>query len=247
MRKSKLYKPKFYASVTLRAQTTAEIVTELISSTFTISSFIDIGCGDGLWSRKMLEKCDNKIKGYAIDLPGVRPKELQQVASDIQFIELNLNSNPYIPERQFDLAFCTEVLEHLEEHAALLLLNSIAANCDLLVFSAAVPGQGGTGHINEHPQEYWDSQLQKRGFRPFDVIRPAIIELEVPSYYKNNLILYVQLQRFTGQKFLELQKMLLLTFGTPKDQRSKIERMAQAVIRLFPWQVITLISYLKKH
>jgi hypothetical protein len=31
------------------------------------------------------------------------------------------------------------------------------------VFSAAHPGQGGTGHINEQPKSYWIERFQRAG------------------------------------------------------------------------------------
>lgn len=66
--------------------------------------------------------------------------------------------------RQFDLVACIEVAEHLRPEAADTLCDTLVRFVGkYLVFTAAAPGQGGDGHINCQPQEYWREKLQARG------------------------------------------------------------------------------------
>lgn len=65
----------------------------------------------------------------------------------------------------FDLALCMEVAEHLEEKWADGLVATITAFSDVVLFTAAVPGQGGTNHYNEQPHEYWLAKFAAKGYR----------------------------------------------------------------------------------
>ncbi len=60
-----------------------------------------------------------------------------------------------------------------------------------MLFSAAIPCQGGFDHINEQPQDYWIEKFKKRGFTAYDPIRPSVwSNPEVPYYYAQNIILF---------------------------------------------------------
>ena len=39
----------------------------------------------------------------------------------------------------------------------------LAATAPIVIFSAATPGQGGQGHVNEQPHEYWISRFESQG------------------------------------------------------------------------------------
>ena len=65
-----------------------------------------------------------------------------------------------------DVALCVEVVEHLPESAGETLCTTVAnATGRVLIWSAAVPGQGGEGHINEQPSEHWERKFWGRGLR----------------------------------------------------------------------------------
>ena len=61
----------------------------------------------------------------------------------------------------------------------------------LVLFSAAIPHQGGRDHINEQWQSYWASLFNEHGFRTFDVIRPVIWDnSQVERWYRQNIVIY---------------------------------------------------------
>jgi hypothetical protein len=93
----------------------------------------------------------------------------------------------------FDIVFCIEMAEHIPETKSENLVDFLCAHGDIVLFSAAVPGQGGVGHINEQNQSYWFDKFYARGFRCMDVIRPLIWDSsEVNVIYKQNMLLYVR-------------------------------------------------------
>jgi 2-polyprenyl-3-methyl-5-hydroxy-6-metoxy-1,4-benzoquinol methylase len=126
-----------------------------------IKSVVDYGCGAG-WILHYL-------KYYGVtDLVGVEPNKAalsvmdEGVASCVKFRTLKRNINL---NRKFDLVVCLEVGEHIEDKFSDLLIDNITKHTNRLVFSAATPGQGGWGHINEQEFEYWEDKLIVAGFR----------------------------------------------------------------------------------
>lgn len=68
----------------------------------------------------------------------------------------------YHPNMEFELVLSLEVAEHVPaEHTAELVRRLASATSKYLVFAAARPGQGGTGHIDEsmHTREWWIEQF----------------------------------------------------------------------------------------
>jgi hypothetical protein len=61
----------------------------------------------------------------------------------------------------------------------------------VVLFSAAIPGQGGFNHINEQPLSVWVREFVANHYRPLDVIRNRIWDdEEIPFWYRQNLILF---------------------------------------------------------
>ncbi len=89
-----------------------------------------------------------------------------------------------------------EVAEHLPEPYSKEFVKALTALSDIILFSAAIEGQGGTYHINEQMPEYWSKIFKELGFVAVDCIRPVIWENEqVEWWYKQNILLYVKEER----------------------------------------------------
>jgi hypothetical protein len=63
-----------------------------------------------------------------------------------------------------DLVYSFEVAEHVPAHLADSFVQYITCLGPLVVFTAAQPGQGGIGHINEQPLNYWIAKFENVGF-----------------------------------------------------------------------------------
>jgi hypothetical protein len=93
--------------------------------------------------------------------------------------------------RTFDLVISLETGEHLPGEAADMLVASIVRHAGTIMFSAAVPGQEGKGHINCQPHEYWHEKFAALGFQVCDLIRPLIAgDWRVSPWYRDNTFLY---------------------------------------------------------
>jgi hypothetical protein len=94
--------------------------------------------------------------------------------------------------RQFDLVVSLEVGEHLASEFADGFVASLVAHGPAVLFSAAIPFQGGPGHVNEAWQSSWATRFAAHGYVPVDAIRRAVwADDQVAFWYAQNIILYV--------------------------------------------------------
>jgi hypothetical protein len=102
-------------------------------------------------------------------------------------------SAPTMLTSKFDLVQSLEVAEHLPERSADNFISFLCSLGPVVLFSAAIPFQGGTNHINEQWPEYWARLFLKHGFLPFDAIRDQVWDDPIVTfYYAQNALLFVQ-------------------------------------------------------
>jgi SAM-dependent methyltransferase len=167
----------------LGARICLPICFELVKPT----SVVDVGCGTGGWAKTAMDLGIEDIIG--VDGDYVDTDQLL-IPSD-RLVTRDLERSIDL-DRQFDLAVCMEVAEHLSPNRAAGFVEELTQLAPAVLFSAAIPGQGGTNHINEQWQGYWASLFAQFGFRPIDCVRPALwTDAEVPFWYRQNAILYV--------------------------------------------------------
>ncbi len=72
-------------------------------------------------------------------------------------------------------------------------MRSLVAHGDLILFSAAIPFQGGVHHTNERWQSVWAGFFRSLGYEPVDFVRPRVwTDGQVEPFYAQNTILYVR-------------------------------------------------------
>ena len=120
-------------------------------------SWLDIGCGTGV-ALKYVKQFDIKIEGVEFSSLAIKESKIGNVINCHDLTKpLNLN-------KKFDVVWCYEVAEHLPENSANNLINILVTHGNIIVLSAARPGQGGEGHINEQPIEYWINKMAENHF-----------------------------------------------------------------------------------
>lgn len=121
-------------------------------------SSLDLGAGDGYYSSVLAEMGADPAIAVEVseDALGVMPEPVQGIVHDLR--------EPLDLGQQFDLVVCLEVAEHLPLSSVDVFCDSIARHCaGALIFTAAPPGQGGHGHCNLQPFEFWRDRLDSRG------------------------------------------------------------------------------------
>jgi hypothetical protein len=181
------YEDKFFDYVEIRARRSAQHVIGLLCRHVALSSVLDVGCGRGVW-------VDEWRRGGVADAVGVDGAYVRTDRLLIpreQFVALEL-SRRFDLGRRFDLVQSLEVAEHISSSSAEIFVDNLVTHGDVILFSAAVPGQGGEFHVNEQPYEYWRSKFASREFAIFDFLRPHIVKIRaIEPWYRYNIFLFV--------------------------------------------------------
>ena len=161
------------------------------------ASVVDVGCGSGAWLRAFAEQ---GVEDY-LGLDGDYVSGSLQIPAD-HFRAADL-AEPVALPRRFDLVVCLEVGEHLPASAADTFVDSLAALGDVVLFSAAIPYQGGVNHVNEQWPEYWATKFRDRGYVALDPFRRRLWrEDRVDTWFAQNLVLYVTEARVDSEPHL---------------------------------------------
>ena len=98
--------------------------------------------------------------------------------------------------RRYDLAISIEVAEHIEPGNAEEFVRLLTGLSDTVLFSAAIPGQGGTGHVNEQWPEYWAALFRASGYGAMDCLRTKIWDdAQIPFWYRQNCLIFAAQRR----------------------------------------------------
>jgi SAM-dependent methyltransferase len=171
------------------------------------SSVLDIGCGVGTWLRAIRDYVPDAIV-VGVDHPDV-PSDLLMISSE-EYVAMDLSDGIDLG-RTFDLAISLEFLEHVDKRYTETLINSLAKHSNTILFSAAIPGQGGTHHVNENWPAYWIDEFRKKDYICNDIIRPMIwTDEEIPFWYRQNIMLFTKSELTTSKDFVSFEGLSLV-------------------------------------
>jgi hypothetical protein len=197
------YRKSFYRSLGSQALNSAREVLPFLRELFDPKSVIDVGCGTGEWLSVWSDLGVDDITG--VDFHAGEILNIPRTT----FIQQNL-TQPFSLPRQYELAMSLEVGEHLPQESAEAFVGTLTKLAPIVLFSAAIPSQGGTGHINEQWPDYWASLFEKFNYVALDFLRPRFWENpRVTCYYVQNMVLYAKrdhriedLPTFNMQRFV---------------------------------------------
>jgi SAM-dependent methyltransferase len=180
------YTDEFYRDHREASLRSARVIVPLVLRLVQPRSVVDVGCGTGTWLSVFREHGVTDVLGMDgewVDPAGLAIPEARFRAVDAR--------RPLPVDRRFDLAVSLEVAEHLPAECAAGFVDSLTRLAPVVLFSAAVPFQGGTGHVNEQWPEYWVEHFARGGFAVIDGVRKAIWqESDVAAYYAQNTLLF---------------------------------------------------------
>ncbi len=213
------YDRSFYDRMGASARSSADVIVPTVMELISPTSVLDVGCGRAEWLARFRQAGVDRILG--IDGPWVDTDSLAIPPTDFCTEALDQAWNR---TDSFDLCMSLEVAEHLPERAAAGFVERLTQASPIVLFSAAIPGQIGTNHINEQWPRYWADHFRQRGYFRLDVIRPRIWQdARVGWYYQQNLYLFVQSDQLESrpvlQNLYERSKDCELTLVHPKILR----------------------------
>lgn len=186
-----IYNPLVILSFERAARTNAPKFADAVLAEFpNLCSLADVGCGTGNFAAEFQRRglrvvgCEyaNRARGRAR-------------RNGIEVFEFDLSRQVQTPLGSgYDLAICLEVAEHVPQYLADELVKYLVSTSNLVVFTAAQPGQGGHGHVNEQPQSYWSAKFFTQGFYVDEMATARIVnrlrELNAFWYLSENLLVF---------------------------------------------------------
>lgn len=149
---------QFHAAAMRNAAPLADAVLGVLPG---VRSVLDVGCGTGAIAAEFQRR--------GLRVLGVERSERGRLFArglGVPCRPFDLSASVEPPaEAPFDLVLSTEVAEHLPPDLADSFVGYLCSCASgSVVLTAAHPGQGGTGHVNEQPQGYWIAKVGSRGF-----------------------------------------------------------------------------------
>ena len=143
-----------------------------ISTESTALTVLDIGCGPGTYVRALRE--------LGVDAIGI---DTDERVSEQEYLS---QQSLFDTKLQAQLVLCLEVAEHIDSSLSDDTAASVAGAVEpggMLIWSAAHPGQGGTGHINCQPKSYWHSKLKEAGLERDEETESKLLNYVKAGYH----------------------------------------------------------------
>lgn len=182
------YSPEFFANHHAGSLQSASEIVPFVCNLIQPRSVVDLGCGTCTWlSAVRLLGIEDTI---GVDGDYVNRSHLL-IPPDL-FRPYDLTT-PLDLGRKFDLAMSLEVAEHIEKRAAETFVTSLTRHAPVILFSAAIPYQGGNTHVNEQWPDYWINLFSQQGYEVIDFLRSHFWDnLKVEYWYAQNMFIFIQ-------------------------------------------------------
>lgn len=183
-----LYDTAFYDMVAPGSKRSAKVILPLVLKSMPEAHrFLDVGCGSCEWlltlNRLVPDHYTVGIDGHPQNEHGISHYIRADISQPGSVAHVSL----------YDLVISLEVAEHLPEERATSFVGELCQMGDVILFSAAIPGQGGVGHVNEQWPGYWVEKFESWGYQVSGALRFAIWDdTDVENWYRQNLLVAVR-------------------------------------------------------
>jgi len=182
------YNDNFFDYHLAGALKSAEAIIPVVLNYIKPRSVLDVGCGIGAWLSVWKKNGITDI--FGVDGTYVDTSRLMMDQSLFRGADLEKG---FSVDKKYDLVSCLEVAEHLHEEFAESFIQLLCSAGDVILFSAAIPGQEGTQHYNEQYPEYWKILFKKSGFIAVDCLRTQLWNCsDISWWYRQNILFFVK-------------------------------------------------------
>jgi SAM-dependent methyltransferase len=228
------YDQNFFEELGDYSRRSAAAVVPVIMELLHPKSVVDVGCGTGIWLDEFCRHGITDFQGvdgaYALDAEMCIPRERFTVC-DLEAADPQLN-------KQFDMALSLEVAEHLSRDRASGFVSLLCRLAPVVVFSAAIPFQTGTNHINEQWSFFWEDLFLTEGFVQLDLVRPRLWQHPaVAFWYQQNTFVYA-----TAEKAMEIRTERSIQ---SEDKWKRLHLVQEEVIRKMEDRILELTNALE--
>ncbi len=185
---STIYTESFFDLIVNAELSSSKDFAKIIIKNLNPQSIIDIGCGCGIYLRAFKDLGIVDVIGYDGSKNALKKSLLNNG------IKLHDVRKPLKLKRRYDLCLCIEVAEHIQKKYSGLLIDNLTNLSDIILFTAATPGQGGINHINEQHPNFWINLFKEKGFEYCEQlskkIRNEMSSKQVISWICKNLMIF---------------------------------------------------------
>jgi len=131
-------------------------VFDYLCKKYNVRSMVDVGCG---WGGMVDYSIRQGVKSLGIDFSN----KLNMFDKE-EFKFHDYTKGKYILDDRYDLGWCVEFLEHIEEEYIDNIFSTLSC-CKIICCTHALPNQGGEHHVNCQKPRYWVDTFGKYGFK----------------------------------------------------------------------------------
>ena len=237
---AQIYDKKFYQYQREGASRSAWKVLPYAIEPLKVRSVLDVGCGAGAWLAALPQFGVDDVLG--VDGEYVDRSMLMVEADRFRPQDI---TKPFDLGRQFDLVQCLEVAEHVPSKASSQVVDNIVRHGKHVLFSAAVPGQGGKDHINEQSYEYWRDLFAARGYSLFDYLRPQLVgDLSVEPWYRYNVLFFAHESAIESLPE-SVRATRVASSASIKDYSPLAYQLRKLILRALPNSAVSALAAMK--
>lgn len=182
----KMYDSEFYADMQILSATSAKEIIPLLINRYKPISVVDVGCGTGAFAQEFIQNGIEDVVGYE----GEWMRGTETLLQKDKYIFIDF-TNEIGESRIYDLCLCLEVAEHLNYSSARTLVSTLTTLSSRVVFSAAIPSQGGNHHVNEQWPGFWAQLFAEKGYiLEWDPRISIWNNSNIASCYRQNLLIF---------------------------------------------------------
>jgi SAM-dependent methyltransferase len=183
------YSSQYYDQLSEGSSKSAAAIVPVVMEYVAPRSVVDLGCGTGVWLAEFKRQGVSDVLG----VDGTHIAAAQLAIHPENFLAADLSQPLRLVGGQFDLAMSLEVAEHLNPRVAGQLIDSLTRLAPVVLFSAAIPDQGGEHHINEQWPAYWEKLFHAKEFVALDPFRRFLwARTDVDWWYAQNIMLFIR-------------------------------------------------------